>query len=272
MVARRTRSTSTALRLLGVLVAGLALVACGSGSGQTTSESSDSGAPGSDGRPWTSRTWFDVEATDDPKVVDLLFWGPDAEQDPRCTEDRETAATDVEGDLDVTVVVHFDEGAKPADECPWAVQRIALRLEEPLGDRRMTVSTGDVAFVESGDGYGYEVVPETTPCGRTDCSTPSPTPAPCDGDAVRAAFSAEIDGGILPEGEARCDGSFLITDMDVGSSGCAPADGDSPCKNVKRAYFVANGGEWRVITYGTGETCESVLHVSGIVFPEELCA
>ena len=89
---------------------------------------------------------------------------------------------------------------------------------------------------------------------------------------MQEAFDSEVDGGIRATGETRCDGSFLVVDMDVGSSGCAPTEGGtSPCRRVKRAYFVANASRWRIVTYGTDQTCDQVLHATGIQFPAELC-
>ena len=72
-------------------------------------------------------------------------------------------------------------------------------------------------------GETFALVPESTSCGRADCSTPSPTPAPCDTEAYRAAVDT-IDGGIRLGAYERCDGSFLVLGIDLGSSGCAPVE------------------------------------------------
>lgn len=245
------------------------LVGCGSGSAEPSTIGAD-GEP--DRQAHDVRPWFRAEATDDPRELTLVYWGPDAAADERCSS-RDEVETQVAADgvLEVTIYSYPVDAALYEADCPMALQRIDLLLDEPLGDAHLRVGHSDLAVRATAEG-GYEPVPETTTCGRVDCSTPSPEPAPCDGEAVQEAFDSEVDGGIRATGEIRCDGSFLVVDMDVGSSGCAPTEGGtSPCRNVKRAYFVANASRWRIVTYGTDQTCEQVLHTTGIQYPAELC-
>lgn len=250
------------------LASGL-LVGCGSGS----DEPSATGANGEPEPAHDVRPWVRVEATDDPRELTLVYWGPDAAADERCSS-RDEVETQVgdDGVLEATIYSYpTDAAARDEGGCPMALRRIALHLDEPLGDARLRVGFSDLSVQANAEG-GYEPIAETTTCGRVDCSTPSPEPAPCDGDAVQEAFDSQVDGGIRATGEMRCDGSFLVVDMDVGSSGCAPVEGGtSPCRRVKRAYFVANAGRWRIVTYGTDHTCDQVLYATGIQYPAELC-
>jgi hypothetical protein len=213
-----------------------------------------------------------VEGTGDPTELTLVYWGLDAEAGEHCTArvevESEVAA---DGVLEAEIILYPVEASRDWGDCPRTEQRLALHLDEPLGDAPLRHQFGDLAVRANASGV-YEPIAETTPCGRVDCSIPSPDPAPCDGDAVREAFATEVDGGIRTEGEPRCDGSFLVVDMDIGSSGCPPTEGEeSPCKRVKRAYFVANAGHWSIVTYGTDVTCEEVRYDTGIRFPTEVC-
>lgn len=244
------------------------LVGCGSDSDET----STTGADDPERRAHDFRPWVQAEATDDPTELTLVYWGPDASRDERCSS-RDEAETQVAADgvLEATIYSYPTDADHDQADCPMVLRRIALHLDEPLGDGRLRVGYSDLEVQANAEG-GYEPVAETTTCGRVDCSTPSPEPAPCDGEAVQDAFDSEVDGGIRATGETRCDGSFLVVDMDVGSSGCAPTEGGtSPCMRVKRAYFVANASRWRIVTYGTDQTCDQVLYATGIQYPAELC-
>jgi hypothetical protein len=98
-------------------------------------------------------------------------------------------------------------------------------------------------------------------------------PVGCSANAVHLAIEANIDGGIRVAGEPRCTDTHLVVDIDTGSSGCPPTEGEpSPCANVKTAFFEARDGAWQVVTYGAGETCASVAAATGIEFPDEVCA
>ena len=98
-------------------------------------------------------------------------------------------------------------------------------------------------------------------------------PVGCSANAVHLAIEANIDGGIRVAGEPRCTDTHLVVDIDTGSSGCPPTEGEpSPCANVKTAFFEARDGGWQVVTYGAGETCASVAAATGIEFPAEVCA
>jgi hypothetical protein len=118
------------------------------------------------------------------------------------------------------------------------------------------------------------VVPESTPCGRADCSTPSPTPAPCESTAFQDVVDS-IDGGIRV-GNDRCDGSFAVVEADEGSSGCPPPEFPDPptCVRLKLAYMVANNGAWRLVAYGSPQfpTCNDVAASTLIRFPDAMCA
>ena len=167
-------------------------------------------------------------------------------------------------------VNHLGPLPRADPSCAQVHRKVVVDLGEPLAGREIQDEWTGRRYRPTGG--TYELEPESTPCGRADCSTPSPTPAPCETEAYQAAVD-NIDGGIRFAGE-RCDGSFLVMSLDFGSSGCAPAEPPetSPCLNVKTAYFVANNGAWRLVTYGKDETCDHVAESTLIHFPPELCA
>jgi len=128
-----------------------------------------------------------------------------------------------------------------------------------VGEPTVTASTTSTTAVDEPDG----------------CEGCNATVAPvgCSANAVRLAIEANIDGGIRVAGEPRCTDTHLVVDIDTGSSGCPPTEGEpSPCANVKTAFFEARDGTWQVVTYGAGETCASVAAATGVEFPDEVCA
>ncbi|MBN2622289.1 MAG: hypothetical protein JXA83_02915, partial [Acidimicrobiales bacterium] len=173
------------------------------------------------------------------------------------------------------------------------IVRVAIKVPHPMADPscskirvEVIVDIDDVEALVDGDiieaGYSayryrlagdrFELMPESTPCGRENCSAPSPTPSPCTTEAYREAIEREIDGNIFLDGEQLCDGSFLVTGIDTGSGGCPPTENQpSPCTRVKTAYFVAREGTWAVVTYGKGMTCADVVDSTGIRVPAALC-
>lgn len=203
------------LRLRGGVLAMAAGIGLLTGCGSRPAGSGGEAARG----PHSIRPWIAAEPTNDPTELHLVYWGPDAEADKRCTA-RNEVETQVahDGVLEATIYVYAIKGARAWTDCPWSKQRIALHLDHPLGGDPLR-EYPDGRTVRATASGGYELVAETTPCGRVDCSTPSPHPAPCEGDAVLQAFASEVDGGIRTVGEPKCDGSFLVVDMDVGSAG-----------------------------------------------------
>lgn len=259
-------------RRLGLVVlVALALVACGSGNDDDVAAGDDGGDgdSGEDGRPWTNRSWRAPQLTDDPTAIVLTYRGPSPDDGAECEEQPVATAEPSEPGVVAVWVKLFDDWADPS--CPMVDQQITLTLDEPLGDRVLEEPSTGWRYRLSGDRLA--VVPESTPCGRADCSTPALQPSPCDTATIRAAVDREIDGGIRLNGEPQCDGSFLVITIDTGSSGCPPTDGEgpSPCQNLSRAYFVAREGQWRIVTYAADLTCTAVDNSTHILFPTSMC-
>jgi hypothetical protein len=259
-----------AVRLGAVVVAtlALALVACGDGDGGDLLADVGSGAP----QGYGGRAWRDARLGDGPDQVVVGFTGPDPAGGEGCQESYEPE-TYVADDGVVRIALKVPHPMADAS-CPTTRVEVTVDVEGAGG-----LAEGDV--IESGySGYRYRLagqdfalMPETTPCGRVDCSTPSPVPSPCTTEAYRAALERGIDANIFLQGEPRCDGSFLVTGIDVGSGGCPPVENEpSPCARVKTAYFVARDGGWGVVTYGEGLTCADVAASTEIRFPDALCA
>lgn len=79
--------------------------------------------------------------------------------------------------------------------CPTMRVELAIDIEEldelVEGD---VIEAGYSAYRYRLVGERFELVPETTPCGRADCSTPAPVPSPCTTEASREALERGIDG------------------------------------------------------------------------------
>jgi hypothetical protein len=99
--------------------------------------------------------------------------------------------------------------------------------------------------------------PTNGPCGFPNCSTPqrAGATASCDGTAFPPVVKAEIDGSIDIGGSA-CDGNYLV--LNLAHRTCATT-GPTPCTDaLGLAFFVAQNGDWQLITYGRNDTCAFV--------------
>lgn len=243
------------LRLLLVL----ALMATGCGT-ETGSTSSSTTTPG---RPHTARTWYDARYADaSGTAVVLTYLKPTGEG----CEERPVTVLHPTG-TDVRAEVRVEEPWAPPT-CDVVPAEIELDLGEPLGGRRLLTSGSDTAFVDRDGALVLDAA--STPCGRADCSTPSPDPAPCGDEAAASAIRAEIDGADPGGTVVGCDGSFLVVDLTVGAGGCPPNQREA-CARPKRAYFVARAGSWRLVTYSRDMTCEDVFRGSAIRVAAAVC-
>jgi hypothetical protein len=228
--------------------------------------------PGSSGAGSTIQLFTGVRPCPGDDRVAIGFTGPDPVGGSDCDETYapEVRIDDTRNVVIITLNVMFPR-ADPT--CAQVRREVVVDLGQPLAGRQIQDQWTGRRYQRIGD--VFELVPESTPCGRADCSTPSPTPAPCETDAYRDAVDG-IDGGISLGSYERCDGSFLVLAIDLGSSGCPPPEPTetSPCARIKLAYFVANNGAWRLVTFGSPEftTCDDVAAETLIRFPDALCA
>lgn len=224
---------------------------------------SESTATSTTGVPYTTRTWYNARYADgSTSVVVLTFLKPVGDG----CEERHIARVGRAGN-DLRAEVRVNEPWAPPT-CDVAAAEIELDLGAPLGDRRLLTSGGNMAFVDRGG--TLEIDPLSTPCGRADCSQPSPDPAPCTDEAASASIASEIDGADPGGTILGCDGSFLAVDLTVGAGSCPP-DMREECARPQRAYFVAREGSWRLVTYGRDMTCEEVFRAAAIRFPASVC-
>lgn len=256
------------------LVAGLG--ACGSASGDGVVAESPAASVAAAATSTTASQpsfgalpWRDARRGDARDEVILGFIGPDPAGGRSCAESYRAATTPLDTGA-VTVMIEVSTPrADPA--CPTTRLELSVRID---GLRQGSVlHAGLTGYRYRLAGERFDLLAESTPCGRTDCSTPSPTPALCDTEAVHAAIARGIDGGIRVVSSVKCDGSFLVVPIDTGSGGCAPAEGGpSPCAKSKTAYFVARAGSWSIVSYGPDMSCVELEAASAIRFPPELCA
>lgn len=245
------------LRVVVVLIV-LLVSACGrgdaSGSGHVAPTSTTT-------RAYGFRPWYDA-AYVSPQRIRITFDGPSG---GACSEHDEGVINE-EGD-EVRVEVRFYEPFV-AQSCALSPRSLIVRLAAPLGTRHLRRVSDDTAFRDE-DGR-LVLIPESTPCGRSDCSAASTSPAPCTDDAYAKAVKDNVDGGLTPT-DARCDGSFLIIAI-ANNSACQPEQYGGDCTKTQNAYFVAKNGNWNIVTLGRGQTCADVWRIAHIRFPSIVCA
>ena len=231
--------------------------ACGRGGADVAANSATTS-----GRGYAARYWYSPKLAGSSRTVTVTF---DAPSGVGCEEKHTPVVEHVENYLVLSVRTY--EPFVPTT-CALAPQSIEADLGAPLGDALLKGQGDDTAY-RVVDGR-LEIVAESTPCGRVDCSTPSPSPAACSDQAYDMAIREGIDGNIGSANE-HCDGSFLILTLNFDSA-CLPEQArDANCRRSNTAYFVSRSGSWHVVTYAAGETCDAVWHQTHIRFPAALC-
>jgi hypothetical protein len=222
---------------------------------------------GSDGTKaigtYTFSYWRTAEPGPDGNQVVLVFDGPDPSA-PRCWKEPHASVFSGVGSVEVDLRTYAPVASSG---CPLTEQRLTITLDEPLGNR-VLVSRDPERAMKLVDG-AFQVIPESTACGRVDCSTPSPTPAAC---TLEAAGSRDYQNVAIPDG--ACDGSFLIGTIDDHLRGCPATGGvEQPrCQRPAYAYYVAREGTWRAVSWNRDDSCDAVAARTGIRFPEAVCA
>ena len=243
----------------------LGVASCGGGGHRDNGATSQGG---SSPQGYGGRAWSDARLGDATNDVAVGFNGPDPSAGAACVESYKPEVVTADNGIREVFVKVPNPMARAT--CPTRRIEVSVKID--------ALTEGDV--IESGySGYRYrltgrrfELMAESTPCARTDCSTPSPTPALCAASAYREAIERDIDGNIRIVGNPRCDGSFLVIGIDTGSGGCAASEGAvSPCANAQTAYFVARARKWSVVTYAKALTCADVAAMTDIRFPPALC-
>jgi hypothetical protein len=222
----------------------------------------DSSTTSVPGGKWTSRTWYDARYGISPTEIILTFLKPVG---PGCDE-QQRAVVEQSG-VDVRAIVRVDEPWAPPG-CALEPSQINLVLDAPLGQRKLLTFGSNKAFIDREGSLQLDV--SSTPCGRADCSSPSPEPAACGSAPVAQAVARDIDGSDPGGDVVHCDGSFLVVDVTTGAGGCPPEQRQD-CAHPQRAYFVARERSWRLVTYGRDMTCDNVFKATVIHFPDDAC-
>jgi hypothetical protein len=247
------RRWSFILTLLAVLVGACARGEQGGSRNDATTSTTE--------RAYSFRPWYDA-AYVSPERIRITFDGPSG---GACGEHDQGV---IHEDRDeVRVEVRFYEPFV-ALSCALTPRSVVVSLAAPLGARRLRRVSDDTAFRE--EAGRLVLIPESTPCGRYDCSAASSSPASCAYDAYSKAVNDDVDGGLTPT-DPRCDGSFLVMTI-ANNSACQPEQYGGDCTKNQNAYFVAKDGNWNVVTLGQGQTCEDVWRLTHIRFPPILCA
>jgi hypothetical protein len=103
------------------------------------------------------------------------------------------------------------------------------------------------------DGGRLVLDPDSTPCGRADCSTPAPAPATCNALEYQAIVAEQFPGRAPTTGQVACDGTFLVV-----------------VRDGRRGWFVNRQAGWRLVAREI-PTCDDIWREQRIRFPAAFC-
>jgi hypothetical protein len=130
---------------------------------------------------------------------------------------------------------------------------------QPDGD----ATSGTPTSIPAPDALGPDQTEPVDPL-----ATLAPVPAVCTEESYRAA-SQQIEAVGFPASDEWCEeGARLAFTVDVGAGMCPP-DQRALCSNRQRAFFVAETGAWKLVTYGRLTDCEMLRGIAG--FPPDAC-
>jgi hypothetical protein len=200
------------------------------------------------GRTYGTEAWYEVAFGSSRDEITVRFEGPRAGGDDDCEPEREVLVEPEPTLLRVTVKRY---SPSPVVTCPIGVQTMTAKLPEALGDRVLVNPATGWRFRPSGDRFVLD--PESTPCGREDCSQPAVAKASCNPFEFAAVVNEQIRPAAGQDADVRCDGSFLIL-----------------TRAGRRAFFVNREAAWKLVTVDARE-CEAVFRQTRVRFPEALC-
>jgi hypothetical protein len=233
--------------IITLVLAGTVLAGC-AGNG-ATGPASPSTSEGSTRRNFGIDTWFAARPGAGPAEVVLSFEGPDGPPDNPCQGVRDVAVETTATEVRATVRRFEPSAVMTCDDVPGT---ITATLPEPLGDRALVNPVTGWRFRAAGAGLALD--PDSTPCAREDCSTPSALKATCDPAEYEAVVSEQVLVGTATTEDPRCDGSFLVLS-----------------RKGRRAWFVNRQGGWRLVATDL-RACDDVWRTQRIRFPAALCA
>jgi hypothetical protein len=202
------------------------------------------------GRTYGTEAWYEAQVGSGPNEIVLRFDGPQANDDEDCRPERGVIALPRETGVEVTVQ-RF--APSPVVRCPTGTQTITATLPEPLGQRALVNPQTGWRF--SADGDRFVLDPDSTPCGRADCSTVPPdlTKASCEPFEYKAVVDEQLRPAAVGDTNVRCDGAFLAFTRDG-----------------RNAWLVNRGATWKLVTRDH-RTCDDVWRMTRIRFPAPLC-
>lgn len=202
------------------------------------------------GRTFGTETWYEAEPGASPEEVVLRFEGPEASGDEDCVPERGVLINERENRVEVTVQ-RF--APSPVVRCPLAVQTMTAKLDAPLGRRVLVNPQTGWQFTASGDRFALD--PESTPCGRADCSVVPPdlTKASCNPFEFKAVVDEQLRPPEVGDTNVRCDGAFLVLTRDG-----------------RNAWFVNREATWKLLTRDH-LGCDDVWRIMRVRFPAALC-
>jgi hypothetical protein len=238
------------MRIRGARRAALALMVAVSATAATTACGAwpSSGAAGPSGRTFGTETWYAAAPGSSPDQIELRFDGPVGPAGDECEPARAVAIEPDPAAVRVTVK-RFEP--PPVVACRTETQTITAALPEPLGDRPLVNPQTGWRFRPVGG--RLELDPDSTPCGRADCSTPAPVPATCQPLEYQAVVAEQVQAREPGSEDARCDGSFLVL-----------------TRGGHRAWFVNRQASWRLVALDH-RRCDQVWKEQRVRFPAALC-
>jgi len=229
---------------IGALLAGtIVVLAVGCGGGDLAA----TGGPR--GRPYGTDTWFEASLGESPEEIAVRFDGPVGEPDTECHPERQVAVEPSPTEVRLTVKRY---APSPIIRCAVGTQTATAILPEPLGDRPLVNPQTGWRFRT--DGGRLVLDPDSTPCGRADCSAPAPVAATCNALEYQAIVAEQLPGRSPTTQPVACDGSFLVV-----------------VRDGRRGWFVNRQAGWRLAAQEMA-TCDEVWRNHRIRFPAAFCA
>jgi hypothetical protein len=202
------------------------------------------------GRTYGPETWYEAQPGSSPDEVVVRFEGPEAGGDDDCVPERGALVVPRETGVEITVQ-RF--APSPVIRCSTSVQSMTVPLPEPLGQRALVNPQTGWRFSAAGDRFALD--PDSTPCGRADCSAVPPdlTKASCNPLEFKAVVDEQLRPAEAGDTNIRCDGAFLVLTRDG-----------------RNAWFVNRDASWKLVTRDH-RGCDDVWRMARIRFPAAVC-
>jgi hypothetical protein len=200
------------------------------------------------GRTYGTEAWYEASWGSSHDEVVVRFDGPQAGGEDDCAPEREVL---VEPEPTLVKVTVKRYSPSPVISCTTGSQTLTAKLPGDLGDRVVVNPATGWRFRPDGDRLTLD--PDSTPCGRADCSQPAVVKASCSPFDYGTVVNEQIRPADTPDADVRCDGSFLAL-----------------TRANRRAWFVNRDVAWKLLTTEARE-CDDVYRLTRVRFPDALC-